>query len=180
MLSEKVFCIGFHKTGTKSLGRALEMLGYRVCGPVEIHNPLFKEAPINNVKRYLKSYNAFNDNPWAILYSQLDELYPASKFILTVRHEQDWITSVVNNFGTIDTPMREWIYGVGHPLDNESVYLQCYAEHNISVVKYFEQRQQDLLIMNITQDDGWSVLCPFLDRPIPNDEPFPNIVSRPR
>ena len=29
----KVFCVGFHKTGTKSLGAALATLGYRVAGP---------------------------------------------------------------------------------------------------------------------------------------------------
>ena len=27
---QKVFCIGFHKMGTKSLAAALKMLGYRV------------------------------------------------------------------------------------------------------------------------------------------------------
>ncbi|MEE2776427.1 MAG: sulfotransferase [Acidobacteriota bacterium] len=29
----KVFGIGFHKTGTSSLGAALEVLGYRVRAP---------------------------------------------------------------------------------------------------------------------------------------------------
>ena len=29
----KIFCIGFHKTGTKSLGLALGILGYKVTGP---------------------------------------------------------------------------------------------------------------------------------------------------
>lgn len=35
----KIFCIGFHKTGTKSLGTALDILGYRVCGPVGVKDP---------------------------------------------------------------------------------------------------------------------------------------------
>ena len=38
-MKAKVFCIGFHKTGTTSLERALEMLGYRVTGPNNTKDP---------------------------------------------------------------------------------------------------------------------------------------------
>ena len=36
---QKVFCVGFHKTGTKSLGAALTALGYRVIGPSGARDP---------------------------------------------------------------------------------------------------------------------------------------------
>ena len=35
----KIFRIGFHKTGTKSLGAALENSDYRVCRPVGAKDP---------------------------------------------------------------------------------------------------------------------------------------------
>jgi hypothetical protein len=38
-MKEKVFCIGFHKTGTTSLRVALELLGYRVTGPNGVQDP---------------------------------------------------------------------------------------------------------------------------------------------
>ena len=38
-LKPKVFCIGFHKTGTKSLRKALATLGYRVTGPGRCPRP---------------------------------------------------------------------------------------------------------------------------------------------
>ena len=67
----------------------------------------------------LDRYDAFQDNPWPLLYRELDERCPGSRFVLTLRPTQDWLDSVVHHFGAKDTPMREWIYGVGHPLGNE-------------------------------------------------------------
>jgi hypothetical protein len=37
---------------------------------------------------------------------------------------------------------------------------------------YFEGRENDFLIMNITEGDGWESLCKFLDITIPDTE-FP-------
>ncbi len=42
----KIFCIGFQKTGTTSLGRALELLGYRVCGPIGVTNPQIQDKAL--------------------------------------------------------------------------------------------------------------------------------------
>jgi hypothetical protein len=38
-MKTKVFCVGFHKTGTTSLALALEILDYRVAGPTGINDP---------------------------------------------------------------------------------------------------------------------------------------------
>ncbi len=38
-MKQKVFCIGFHKTGTSSLALALKTLGYRVAGAAGRHDP---------------------------------------------------------------------------------------------------------------------------------------------
>ncbi len=38
-MKTKVFCIGFHKTGTSSLAVALKTFGYRVTGPNGVNNP---------------------------------------------------------------------------------------------------------------------------------------------
>ena len=43
----KIFCIGFHKTGTTSLGQALEALGYRVCGEMGIREPRIGEIAMD-------------------------------------------------------------------------------------------------------------------------------------
>ena len=38
--------------------------------------------------------------------------------------------------------------------------------------KYFKDRPNDLLVMNICNGEGWEKLCPFLNKPVP-DAPFP-------
>ena len=49
-----------------------------------------------------------------------------------------------------------------------------YDLHIKNVCESFQDRPNDLLIMNILQGDGWDVLCPFLGKPAPQS-PFPNL-----
>jgi hypothetical protein len=118
-------------------------------------------------------FDAFQDNPWPILYRELDDRYPGSKFVLSVRSSESWITSQIRHFGTAETPMRQWIYGAGSPKGNEEIYIRRYKAHNAAVLAYFEQRPNDLLVMDITAGDGWATLCAFLGRRVPAI-PFPH------
>lgn len=171
----KIFGIGFHKTGTSSLGRALELLGYRVTGPNGVRNPNIAQEVYQMAFELAEEFDAFQDNPWPILYRELDQRYRGSKFILTIRSPEHWIQSVVRHFGSGDTPMREWIYGVGHPLGNEEIYLERFKRHNREVLTYFRDRPGNLLVMNLEGGHGWTELCGFLDRKVPlTDFPFVN------
>jgi hypothetical protein len=172
-MTPKVFCIGFHKTGTTSLATALRTLGYRVTGPNGVKDPDIERNVHAMAERLVGKYGAFQDNPWPILYKHLDERYPGSRFILTVRKPASWIKSQVGHFGTKDTPMRQWIYGVGHPEGNESIYLERYEAHNREVLEHFEDRPDDLLIMDLAGGDGWEELCSFLGKDSPAI-PFPH------
>lgn len=170
----KVFCIGFHKTGTKTLKHALTHLGYRVSGPnLELVDGLSKDnysATFNLVH----NFDAFQDNPWPLLFQTLDKNFPDSKFILTLRDEEKWIKSVVNYFEYRNTNMRQWIYGIGYPKGNEEIYLNRFRKHNADVLEYFGKRPQDLLVIDVTLGDGWEKLCPFLNKEIPS-APFPYV-----
>ena len=164
----KVFGIGFHKTGTSTLGQALQHLGYKVAGPQTSHAKFLLDGDPQPLFDMVKDYDAFQDNPWPILYKELDELQPGSKFILTYRTEEKWIKSVVNHFGKIHTDMRLWIYGIGHPLGNEAVYLERYQRHYKEVVEYFKDRPDDLLEICWENGDSWKELCEFLGEDVPN------------
>jgi hypothetical protein len=166
-MKRKVFGIGFHKTATTSLANALKCLGYRVTGPDWVDDPNIASNVEKRAIEWARKFDAFQDNPWPILYRELDQAFPGSKFVLTLRPEQQWISSVVNHFSDDETPMREWIYGVGHPKGNENIYLARYERHNREVTEYFKDRPGDLLVLNITEGEGWEKLCPFLDEPIP-------------
>lgn len=163
----KIFGIGFHKTGTTSLAAALTMLGYRVTGPNGVRDPQIALNALPMALALVPQFDAFQDNPWPILYRELDAAFPGSKYILTVRDPQSWIKSLVGHFGSRSTPMREWIYGAGSPLGHEAAYLARYENHNSDVLQHFAQRQADLLVLDITRGDGWEKLCRFLGCPIP-------------
>lgn len=172
-MKTKVFCIGFHKTGTTSLEVALKMLGYRVTGPNGTKDPDIAEKVHDMADDLVRKFDAFQDNPWPVLYKELDEKYPHSKFILTMRSSESWIRSQVKDFGLTETPMRAWIYGAGCPEGNEDVYVARYERHNREVLEYFEDRPDDLLVLDLQRGDGWNELCAFLGVDVP-DEPFPH------
>jgi hypothetical protein len=169
----KIFGIGFHKTGTKSLADALSALGYAVTGPNGVQDPDIATNVSQYIDELTPRFDAFQDNPWPIVFRELDGRFPGSKFILTIRDSAGWIRSVVDHFGSRDTPMRRWIYGVGHPLGHEATYVRRYEEHNRAVLRHFRDRPGDLLVLNVTAGDGWRKLCPFLGHGIP-DFPFPH------
>lgn len=172
-MEPKVFCIGFHKTGTTSLAVALKILGYQVTGPNGVRDPNIAANVHNMIDKLTKKYDAFQDNPWPVMYRELDRKYPDSKFILTVRDSSAWIRSQVKHFGYKETPMRKWIYGAGCPKGNEELYINRYERHNEEVMAYFIDRPEDLIIMDLAKGDGWNELCVFLDKPVP-DMSFPH------
>ena len=109
-----------------------------------------------------------------MLYRELDEAYPAGRFVLTVRPTDDWWASVLGHFGGRSTPMREWIYGEGKgdPVGHEALYCERYERHNADVTARFADRPDALLVLRLTEGEGWPELCAFLGRPEPT-RPFP-------
>lgn len=170
----KIFCIGFHKTATSSLGHALKILGYSVKGYSNVDNENIAEEISRIVDKWVPKFDAFQDNPWPLAYRELDRKFPGNKFILTIRDTDKWLNSAVRHFGKKETAMRRWIYGpeYGCPEGNEEIYGERFDRHSREVKEYFKDRPDDLLIMDITKGDGWEKLCPFLGKNVPK-EPFP-------
>lgn len=172
----RVFGIGLNKTGTTSFHQAMAILGYRSLhwGGPEVHQlvadalddgqPLLANLP--------QRYDAFSDI--GILsrnYALLDEQYPGSHFVLTVRTMEEWLDSrrrhVENNvrkkrlgkydgtFLVVDIPKweREW------------------KRHLAGVHEYFAGRD-DFVEVDITAGAGWTPFCELLGVPEPAT-PFP-------
>jgi hypothetical protein len=152
---------------------ALKTLGYRVTGPNGINDQNIDKNIHSIAKSLVREYDAFKDNPWPIIFKEMDAMHPNSKFLLTVRDSESWIKSQVRHFGRHETPMRKWIYGVGCPEGNEGTYIKRLEEHNKEVIDYFKDRPDDLLVFDLAKGDGWEKLCPFLKADIPNI-PFPH------
>jgi hypothetical protein len=171
----KVFGIGFHKTGTTSLRDALRLLGYRVTGPNAVHEQQLADLS-SWAAELAEHYDGFQDDPWPLLFREMDQRFPGSKFVLTVRNPDDWYKSVLRHFGDKNTFMRKFIYGIGHPRHNEHVYKTRVQAHNRDVMDYFASRPNDLLVMDLTNGDGWDKLCPFLGHRAPQAR-FPHANS---
>jgi len=174
MANAKIFGIGFQKTGTTSLMRALRLLQYKVIGQMTWDDPDIAKNVLKSAFALLDDFDAFQDHPWPNLYKELDLECPNSKFILTLRPTDRWIASVVRHFGRTSSPMREWTYGAGAPAGNEAIYIERYEQHNKEVQEYFKDRPGDLLVMRITEGEGWEKLCPFLGKGL-GDIPFPRV-----
>lgn len=174
MDTPKIFVIGLHKTGTTSLSMALKQLGYRVMEQ-EIANPqLDQDMLFDLATQKLNQYDAFRDDYWPMLYQMVDQHIPNSKFILTERPTDQWINSVVRHFGSTENQLREMFYGHASPIGYEAAYRARYEQHNQSVLAYFQDKPDKLLVLRITDGDGWEKLCPFLDKDIPTSD-FPNV-----
>ena len=171
----KIIGVGFQKTGTSSLREALKILGYRVKDTSA--RPLIPilKGDYHKVLRMIRDYDALEDTPWYMIYKELDERIPGSKFILTLRDEESWYKSVSRHIGHLRNASHEWIYGRGKglPMEDKENTIMVYSNHNKEVVHYFRDRPEDLMVVDFTQGGGWDELCRFLGKEIP-EVPFPH------
>ena len=171
----KVFCIGFMKTGTTTMNRALTILGYRVSNRSWRLLPAIVKHDWDSVANHAEAWDALEDNPIPQIYEQLDQLFPNSKFILTKRDPEKWYQSVSYHIGQLRSPMHEWVFGKGKglPKEDKEHTLKVFNQHTDSVLSYFKDRPQDLLVLDVTTDSNWKTLCDFLDISTPT-ESFPH------
>ncbi|MEM8907768.1 MAG: sulfotransferase family protein [Bacteroidota bacterium] len=177
-MEEKVFGIGLHKTGTTTLGSCLRILGY--TPHVSHHLEALKHWKANDWEQLwpiIDAHRSFEDWPWPLLYPQLYERYPNSKFILTLRsNRQVWYQSLAKHAQrTGPTEFRQLIYGYAMPEDNKAHHLQFYDHHLREVQAFFEKKAPDkLLVVCWERGDAWPVLCDFLGKEVP-DLAFPHL-----
>jgi hypothetical protein len=181
----KVFGIGFHKTGTTSLGRALRALGFRVHRGFTFNRPGKRIAiaePVTPDKirpvafGKIPYYSAFEDNPWPLLFKELDQAYPGSKFILTRRDPEAWYRSAARFHEGRPSPMLDLVYGAPNfcIASNRQIALQRFNAHNEEVCRHFKDRPEALLDWNLEAEPRWDKLCDFLELPVPHARPFPH------
>ena len=171
----KVFGIGLNKTGTISLHEALETLGLRSLhwGGPEVRKVVERAAAANRPRvDDLPGYDAFSDI-WDLSrrFALLAEQYPGSRFILTTRDLDGWIDSRRRHVERNRLRKAAGEYA-GTFLDVEpDVWAEEHRSHHEAVERFFADRD-DLLVMRITEGDGYEALCPFLGLPDPG-VPFP-------
>lgn len=186
----KFFVIGFNKTGTTTIESALKELNFRL-GDQSISEYLTRDIIRNsNYKKlfeYCKTSQAFQDIPFSLpgVYKKLDEEFPNSKFILTVRDSSDqWYKSMCKFYGKISysdssKPTRESLKNCGYRYKGflfdvfdffypskdlfSEEYKSIYEKHIEEVKEYFSNRESQLIVINVSEEKGYKGLCSFLD-----------------
>lgn len=187
----KYFCIGHNKTGTTSIHRAFIDLGFEAGSQrsaEELYASCYRRdyAPLI---RYCKSAEVFQDFPFSCtdVYRILDNEFPNSKFILTVRNdEKQWYKSLVKyhskKFGNGNIPTSQqlkeadyvkkaWVwefmaqvYGVNeNDPYNEQKLTEYYLKRNEEILKYFSRRS-NFMVLNIAHAEAYARFCDFVGR----------------
>ena len=179
--SGKIFGIGFSKTGTKTLASCMRELGYN---HFSYHKGLYERVHKGNIEEamaIIERHDSFDDWPWTALYKILDDTYPNSKFILTVRNNSEaWFESLVAHV-KLWGPSEEFriVYDNANPAVDKEKAISIYENHNREVLNYFARRPDKLLVVCWENSDGWMEICSFLNKEIPN-APFPHSNKKPQ
>lgn len=201
----KVIGAGFGRTGTSSLKRALEDLGFGPCHhmtevlahPEQL--PVWEAAVDGKPVEWeavFRDYQAAVDWPAAAFYASLMEHYPDARVILTVRDAERWYESTRRTIYAISTltmsPPVVWLLPWLAPrpyrvaaMSTRLIWDQLFGGH-------FTDRQHAINVFTRSNADvqrrvpperllvydvkqGWEPLCMFLGVAVPDDTPFPHL-----
>ncbi len=195
----QVIGAGFGRTGTLSLKRALEELGF---GPT-YHMQEAMRRPAH-VRRWLDyadtgkadwealfaEFGSGVDYPVCCVWEELAAHYPEAKVVLTVRDPDKWwesTNSTIHGFRAAFSPwFQRAVPAAGRFVEmvERLVWDGLFdgrftdRDHAIEVfTRHVEHVRttcapERLLVFDVA--DGWDPLCAFLDVPVP-DRPFPHL-----
>jgi hypothetical protein len=195
----KVIGAGFGRTGTHSLGRAFEILGFGPC--YNIREVAKNPGHTENWKRALdgkpvdwsllfRSYQSAVEWPAVSFLPEIIQQFPDSKVVLTLREPDSWFDSANNTiFNGLELsaynpdPVKRERSGVFRRLILERTFAGKYREKEYATDVYRSHNQRVVEIvpkerlLQFDVKDGWEPLCEFLERPI-QTEPFPWLHER--
>jgi len=198
----KFFCIGRNKTGTTSLKKTFEELNFIVGRQRSAEKLLdaYKSENFKPIISFCKTAQVFQDVPfsYAETYKHVDQAYPGSKFILSVRNDpEQWYNSVIKfhsklfgkngniptseDLKNADYVRKGWMWdsiqiNYGTPENNpyqKDMVIQNYLDHNASVKNYFKDRPDDLLVINLAEEDSFEKFIDFIGVKDPKLKNFP-------
>lgn len=165
MTTQKIFIIGLPRTGTTSISSKCLELGYRVA------HTAYTQKTFDHAK-------VIADTPIFTDYQALDKHYPNSKFIYLARELSLWIPSIKQLLqrmnhnitradGGFNPYLKRCFQQVFSPFTLENInsdefLTACYLKHKQEVTDYFQNRENDLLAINISQAESLNQLQVFL------------------
>jgi hypothetical protein len=197
----EVIGAGLGRTGTMSLKRALEQLGFGPCH----HMTELAKRPDRWVlwerffagegvdwNRVFEGFRSTVDAPSCFVYRELAEFYPNAKIILTLRDPESWFKSTLTTIAApgyreklAETPIRGVTAGMtsyqvkkraGSVSNSDAKTLQ----DKDAMIAGFETHNAEVRrviaperLLEYEVKQGWEPLCAFLGVRVP-DTPFPH------
>lgn len=171
----KVFCIGLGRTGTTTFQDCMQLLGYKHRGWSGPELGLLAMLDLKSILPTIDTYESFDDYPFPLIYKQLAEIYPESKFVLTKRKSADlWADSVIreSNRKRYNDSDNIWYEGELSSPNRRTLLINRYNSHIDSVNRFFSG-SPNFLEVCWEEGDDWQLLCNFLNQPVPLAE-FPH------
>lgn len=198
----KLIGAGFGRTGTLSLKRALEELGFGPCYHMQEvfqhreHAKLWHDAargrPVD-WRALFRDYEATVDFPAHPFYRELMDVYPDAKVLLSVREPESWYESTLETIYRAPKVFPRWLRPfvpwMGHILSasEKLIWQDLFSgrfEDKAYALKTFERYNEEvkrtvpedrLLVFDVKE--GWAPLCAFLGVAVP-ERPFPHVNDR--
>ncbi|XP_032238391.2 uncharacterized protein LOC5512962 [Nematostella vectensis] len=201
----KVICAGMPKTGTKSLAKALRILGLKVYDADEhcIYHmeewiQAFETSKMPDLYRMYKDVDAATDVPPMFWYEELHYAFPEAKVILSVRDNADvWYESLLWNqkvlkeamslrvmLGFLLTPTGWKMSRMMSDMMNAAFKS---TNPNAAILNKKAYREHNERVKNVIPKDkllvfkmeqGWAPLCRFLEMAEPEIFfPYENVNS---
>jgi hypothetical protein len=159
------------------------------------------------VIEYCRGAEFFQDAPFGLpdTYRVVADAFPDAKFVLTVRSSaEEWYNSYVTFHaqltGSKSVPPtvadleafayrgrhaglllkgQRLVYGYPEvPLYDKQSYMAIYDSHNADVTKYFSDRPDRLLTVNLVDGDAFERLCAFVGLDPARAHPIPHLNRR--
>ncbi|GAB3258982.1 sulfotransferase family protein [Kineosporia babensis] len=196
----KLMNVGLGRTGTTSLKRALETIGW---GPsfhmfdvisdddrLRSWEQIVVDGQEPDWEKVFEGYTSVVDGPGSLYYRQILQALPETKVVLTIRDGEEWYRSTYDTLYQFvlrarqsppppdSTPARilrvtdslVWSGLFGGRFEERDHAIAAFREHNQGVVNSIDP--DNLLVYDVKQ--GWEPLCSFLGVPRPS-EPFPHL-----
>jgi len=186
-MSLQIIGAGFPRTGTTTLKKSLEMLGFAKAYHFKdlIANPNnlkyweeIESKGHTNFEQLFDGCKASVDFPGYPYYKILMKKYPDAKVILTLRDFDSWYESNFNTIWQVEPTndclkfMRNTylIKQFNNNFGSKDKVEKMFHAHNNEVIDFVPKEK--LLIYEVK--DGWEPLCSFLKLTAPA-EPFPHL-----
>ena len=188
----KIVGTGLGRTGTLSLKRGLEMLGFGPCHHMmEVFQhpdsiPLWIEAGKGrpNWDALFKDFSSAVDYPSCRYWRELAAYYPDAYVLHSVRDPNKWfdstqetIFSPLSPAHSAPPPMNEFFGQLfsdfGDKIHDRAFMVDYFKRHTAEVEQTIPKKR--LLVYEAGQ--GWDPLCKFFGVPVPS-EPYPLVNTR--